>query len=76
MLLLMTILSELVALGLGLAGAFQRQRKRLFALLGMACSIFILAMINDHVGFTDIASLIRGMFETQPVVHSVSSGNR
>jgi hypothetical protein len=31
MLLLLTILSEVVALGLGVAGVFQRQRKRLFA---------------------------------------------
>lgn len=39
------ILLELLALGLGIAGALQRQRKRLFAFLGIACSICVLVFI-------------------------------
>jgi hypothetical protein len=74
-LLLLTILSELVALGLGVAGVFQRQRKRLFALLGVACSIFVLALINTQVELVDLASGIAAMTEPQPKIHYVSPGN-
>ena len=34
---LMTLVSEVVALGLGAAGALQRRRKGLYAVLGIAC---------------------------------------
>lgn len=44
-LVLLTILSELVAPGLGIAGTLQRRRKRLFAFLGTACSILVLAAV-------------------------------
>ena len=42
MLVLMALLSEIVALGLGIAGVLQRRRKRLFAFLGIACSVLVL----------------------------------
>ena len=42
---LLTVLSALVALGLGTAGALQRRRKRLFAFLGVACSTLIFAAL-------------------------------
>ncbi|MGH3089932.1 MAG: hypothetical protein ACRDSJ_21840 [Rubrobacteraceae bacterium] len=70
---LMNLLSEIVALGFGIAGTLQRRRKRLFAFLGVACSILVLVMINAEAGFADVASLIAGMTETQPKV--VSPGN-
>jgi hypothetical protein len=75
MLLLLTILSEIVALGLGVAGVFQRQRKRLFAFLGVALSAVVLAMINAEVRFANVAHFIAGFTETQPKVHVVSPGN-
>ncbi len=55
-------LSELVALGLGIAGAFQRHRKRLFGFLGVACSILVLAVINSQLGFVDLAKFIAAFF--------------
>lgn len=45
LLVLMTLLSEIVALGLGIAGALQHRRKRLFAFLGIACSILVLVAV-------------------------------
>ncbi|MGH3088465.1 MAG: hypothetical protein ACRDSJ_14250 [Rubrobacteraceae bacterium] len=69
-LLLLTILSELVALGLGVAGAFQVQRKRLFAFVGVACSVLVLALIETQVRFADVATFIAGMTESQPKVVS------
>jgi ABC-type transport system involved in multi-copper enzyme maturation permease subunit len=45
MLVLMTLLSEIVALGLGIAGALQRRRKRLFALFGIVCSVLVLVAL-------------------------------
>jgi hypothetical protein len=42
---LLTVLSALVALGLGTAGALQRRRKRLFAFLGIVCSILVFAAL-------------------------------
>ncbi len=44
-LVVLTVLSGLVALGLGAAGALQRRRKRLFAFLGIACSILVFAIL-------------------------------
>ena len=40
---------ELVALGLGVAGLMQRERKKLFALLGIGCSllVFYIAFAQD-----------------------------
>ena len=69
-LLLLTVLSELVALGVGVAGVFQRRRKRSLAVLGVACSVFFLAVIEAQIGFADVASFIVGMTEPQPVIHS------
>ncbi len=40
----LSLLSEVVALVLGVAGALQRWRKRMFAFLGMACSVLVLAI--------------------------------
>ena len=37
------LLAELLALGLGVAGVAQRGRKKLFAFLGIACSVLVLA---------------------------------
>jgi MFS family permease len=52
MLVLMTILSELVAFGLGIAGVVQRRRRRLFAFLGIACSVLVLvAAFTQNVIF-------------------------
>ncbi len=42
---LLTVLSAIVALGFGTAGALQRRRKRLFAFLGIACSISVFAAL-------------------------------
>ena len=42
---LLTVLCALVALGLGAAGALQRRRKRLFAFLGIVCSIVVFAIL-------------------------------
>ncbi len=72
-LLVLTMLSELVALGLGVAGAFQRSRKRTFALLGMACSVLVFGLIHAAVGFVDVANFIVGLTEGQPKVRSPGS---
>lgn len=40
----LSLLSEVVALGLGVAGVLQGRRKRMFAFLGIACSIVVLAI--------------------------------
>ena len=42
---LLTVLCALVALGIGAAGALQRRRKRLFAFLGIGCSILVIAAL-------------------------------
>ena len=42
---LLTVLCALVALGLGATGALQRRRKRLFAFLGIVCSILVFAIL-------------------------------
>jgi hypothetical protein len=75
MLTVFAALFELAALGLGIAGAFQRRRKRLFATLGVACSMLVLVYINSQVGFANVASFVAGMTEPQPKVHVVSPGN-
>jgi hypothetical protein len=65
-------LTEIVALGLGIAGALQRQRRKLFAFLGVACSVLVLAVIHSQVGLGHLASLIVAVFtEPQRKVHSV-----
>lgn len=69
-LLLLTIPLELVALGLGIAGAFQRPRKRWIAFLGIACSVVVLGLIQAAVGFVDVAGWIVGLTEGQPKVGS------
>ena len=76
MLAMLTTLSEIVALGLEIAGMLQRRCKRVFAFLGMACSILVLAVINAQIGLVDLASLVTGLLEPQPKVHVVSPGNR
>jgi hypothetical protein len=45
LLVLITLVSEVVALGLGIAGMLQRQRRRLYAFLGIVCSISVLAAV-------------------------------
>jgi hypothetical protein len=72
----LTVLSELAALGLGIAGALQRHRKGMFAFLCVACSVLVLAVIDSHVGLVDLAKFIAAFFtEPQPKVHGVSHGN-
>jgi hypothetical protein len=72
----LTVLSEMAALGLGIAGALQRQRKRLFAFLGAACAVLVLAVINSQVGLVDLARFFAAFFmEDQPKVYGVSPGN-
>ncbi len=71
----LTVLSEIAAFGLGIAGALQRRRKRLFGILGVACSVLVLAVINAQVGYVDLAKLIAGFVEGPPEVHSVSPQN-
>jgi hypothetical protein len=52
MLVLTITLSEITALVLGIAGALQRRRKRLFAFLGVATSVVVLvfAYVQDVIG--------------------------
>jgi hypothetical protein len=52
MLVLMTALSEITALALGIAGTLQRQRNRLFAFAGIATSVVVLvfAYVQDIIG--------------------------
>ena len=69
----LTALSELAALGLGIAGALQRQRNRMFAFLGVACGVLVLALIDSQVGLVDLARFIAAFTQTQPEV--VSPGN-
>jgi hypothetical protein len=71
----LTFLPELAALGLGMAGALQRHRKRLFGFLGVACSVLVVAVIIDQVGFVDLAKFIAGFMEGPPKVHGASPGN-
>ena len=67
----LTALSELAALGLGIAGALQRNR--MFAFLGVACGVLVLALIDSQVGLVDLARFIAAFTQTQPEV--VSPGN-
>ena len=46
----LTVLGEVIALGLEAAGALQRQRKRTFAFLGSTCAALVLAAIQVWVG--------------------------
>jgi hypothetical protein len=70
-----TLLCEFVALGLGIAGALQRQRKRKFAFLGIACSVLAVTTILSLTGPVNLARLAAGLTEPQPKVHVVSPGN-
>jgi hypothetical protein len=54
----LTVLSEIAALRLGIEVALQRHRKRMFAFLGVACSVLVLAMINSQAVLVDLAKLI------------------
>jgi hypothetical protein len=72
----LTVLSEIVALGLGIAGALQRHHRRMFAFLGVACSVLVLAVINSQAGLVDLAKFFAAFFtESQPKVHVVSHEN-
>jgi hypothetical protein len=72
----MTALSEIAALGLGIAGALQRRRKWTFAFVGVACAVLVLAVIHVMVGLGDLASGVVALFtEPMPKVHVVSSKN-
>ena len=73
----MAFLTGLVALGLGVAGAIQRERKKAFAFLGIACSVLALAMLNTELGFAELTSAITGITDPGPnvEVHVVSPGS-
>jgi hypothetical protein len=77
MLAVWTVLFEIAALGLGIAGTLQRRRKRLFGFLGVVCSVLVLAELLYQVGGpADLASLVgRALTEDRPKVHVVSPGN-
>jgi hypothetical protein len=50
--------------------------KRMFAFLGVACSVLVLAVINSQVGLVDLAKFFAAFFtESQPKVHVVSHEN-
>ena len=73
---LLTVLSELLALGLGVAGALQQRHKRTFAFLGVVCAVSVLAVIHVMVGLGDLASGVVAFFtEPVPKVHVVSPKN-
>src|SRR5215203_2258243 len=73
MLVLLTTLSEIVALGLGIAGALQRHRKRTFALVGVACNVLVLAVIHAYVGLERLAFGIPELIINPPEVHHSGS---
>ena len=73
MLVLLTTLSEIVALGLGIAGTLQRHRKRTFALVGVACSVLVLAVIHSEVGLERLAFGILEGIINPPEVHHIGS---
>ena len=75
LLVLATLLCQIVALGLGVAGVLQRRRRRLFALLGIACSVLVVATILSWAGPINLARLAAGLTQPQPEVHHVSPGN-
>ena len=75
MLAVWTALTEIVALGLGIAGVLQRRHRRLFAFLGVGCSILVLALIFSQIGLANLAHFVVGLTEPQPEVHVVSNGN-
>ena len=70
-----TLLCQVVALVLGVAGALQRRRKRLYAFLGIACSVLAVAAILSWAGPVNLARLAAGLTQPQPKVHVVSNGN-
>ena len=72
---LLTISSELVALGLGVVGTFQWRRGRSLAFAGLACSVLVLVVIQAEVGFVNIAHFLVAFMDGPPKVHSVSPGN-
>ena len=74
-LLLGTLLCQVVALVLGVAGALQRRRKRSYAFLGIACSVLAVAAILSFAGPVNLARLAAGLTQPPPEVHHVSPGN-
>ena len=70
-----SLLCQVVALVLGVVGAFQRRRKRSYAFLGIACSVLAVATILSLAGPVNLARLAAGLTQPQPKVHVVSNGN-
>ena len=70
-----TLLCQVVAMVLGVAGALQRRRERSYAFLGIACSVLAVATILSLVGPVNLALRTAGLMEAQPKVHVVSPGN-
>ena len=75
MLAVLTVLSEIAALRLGIEVALERHLKRMFAFLGVACSVLVLVMINSQAGLVDLAKLFAAFTEPHPKVHGLSPGN-
>ena len=66
----------ILALVLGVAGLLQRRRKRLLALLGVACSLLLFAALHAQVELGDLGSGVTAFFtEPPPKVHIVSPGD-
>ncbi len=65
---LLSVLLEIVAFGLGVAGTLQRHRKRTFALVGVACSVLVVVWLNSEV---ELGRLILGLPELfdPPEIH-------
>ena len=63
------VLAEVLALGLGVAGALQRRRKRSFAIFGVACSALVLTLLVAQI---DAAAFIASFSEPSPKVRTVS----
>jgi hypothetical protein len=54
-----------------MAEALQRHRKRIFAVLGVACSVLVLAVIHSEVGLDRMAYGIPELIDS-PRAHSGS----
>jgi hypothetical protein len=69
-LVLLTALSEVVALVLGIAGTLQRHRKRMFALAGVARSVLVLTWVNSEVELGHFILGIPELFDPPEIHHS------
>jgi hypothetical protein len=75
MALLVGVATEIAALGLGVVGTLQRRYRRSFALLGVACSVLVLASTVTVVGIDATTAFFASFSEPTPKVRVVSSGS-